>query len=289
MKHLVADVGGTNTRFALAWDGAVDASTILRFANDDHAGFADALDVYRGRVDCRNLDAAAIAIAGPVSPFGAKLTNRDWLFDGPTLSELLSCPVHFLNDLKALGYASVTLGDDCLKVICRSDTPPLSNGQAMVAGIGTGFNASPVFHRGGTLVALDVEAGHVSLPATIRDALKDRFGGLAARFPTVEECFSGRGYAALKAQMPESELLPVYGDLVGQLVRELVMAYLPLDGVYLAGGVARLVLENGGADAFAAQVRRDYDLNAGFAHVPVSLITDDYAPLTGCARFLGTV
>ena len=38
MIFLLADVGGTNARLALARDGVIDRATISRFRGDDRAG-----------------------------------------------------------------------------------------------------------------------------------------------------------------------------------------------------------------------------------------------------------
>jgi hypothetical protein len=46
MAFLLADVGGTNARMALARDGAIDTATITRFRGDDHASFDEVVRIY---------------------------------------------------------------------------------------------------------------------------------------------------------------------------------------------------------------------------------------------------
>ena len=284
---LVADVGGTNTRLALTRDGMVQVDTIRRYANDDHPDFLSVVRAFLSESGVVAPDGAAVALAGPASASGGRLTNRDWSFDVPMMAEVTTGPVRYLNDLKAMAYAVPGLQARDVEALTPPATPPDRNGQSLVIGVGTGFNVSQIARAGGETQAMDAEYGHTALPAAIADALRARYGDFADAFPTVEECFSGRGLARLRTRAELAEMLPWYADLLGVLTRELVMAFMPMDGVYFAGGVARAILGSAaGRDAFAARVSQPFGLNSGLARVPAVLITDDYAPLRGCAQYL---
>ena len=43
---LLADIGGTNTRVALATGGAVDQGSITKYRNAEHEGLATVLNAY---------------------------------------------------------------------------------------------------------------------------------------------------------------------------------------------------------------------------------------------------
>ena len=131
MLHLVADVGGTNCRLALADASGVRDETVRRFRNDDHAGFAE---VARGYLaDHPGVVSAAVAIAGPVGHGEGRLTNRDWHFDAAGLAQDLSMDaVHLLNDLEALGHAICVLGQGSMRHL--SGVPLDAEPQAMVVG-----------------------------------------------------------------------------------------------------------------------------------------------------------
>ena len=295
-QALIADVGGTNTRMALV-DAAGTVRDSARFANDDHAGFAGVLAAYLGPRDLPPLDACCIAVAGPVTPGRARLTNRDWRFDPAAITAALpggQAPVTLVNDLVALGQALPGLRPD--QVSPLRDMAGPGNGQALVLGLGTGVNACPVTQRGGGLSVLEVELGHASLPASVFAALHQAVGAAAERFGSVEHLFSGRGLvqlhrartgedrpaAEIVAEAPETVALS--GRLLGLLARELVFQYLPLGGLYFAGSVARGLLTGGAQGPLCDTFAADGPFADIVRQVSLRLITDDGAALTGLAR-----
>ncbi len=64
---LVADVGGTNTRFALADENGIIAGSTARYVNRDVDGFVDAAQAYISTLDVAKPTHLCTAIAGPVS------------------------------------------------------------------------------------------------------------------------------------------------------------------------------------------------------------------------------
>lgn len=300
--RLVADIGGTNTRLGLARAGQLTAASVENFRNDDFARFDDVLAHYLSRRVGAQIADAVIAVAGPVHGGQACLTNRDWHFDEAQLSRSLGGrPVSLLNDLAALGQASGSLGSDSLDAIIAADAEAKGETQALVVGIGTGFNVSPVMMSQGRVVQLDVEYGHICLPADIATQLSARYGLQAVAFTTIEEVFSGRGYAALHA-LEEARAVPVtdgatavqtcvqqefqvfYAGLLAVLTRNLMLAFLPRRGIFFAGGVARNLLATSAKATFVDIVRKQFDLNTVGA-VPVHNILDDAAALKGCAVY----
>jgi glucokinase len=106
LYNLVADIGGTNTRVALAHGRDIVAGTIRRYANADHPGLESVLQRFsedEGGVDVR---AACVAVAGPVRDGRATMTNLDWTIDAATLARATGAEVTaILNDLQAQGFA----------------------------------------------------------------------------------------------------------------------------------------------------------------------------------------
>ncbi|UWQ43830.1 glucokinase (plasmid) [Leisingera aquaemixtae] len=286
--RLAADVGGTNTRLGLARDGVLLADTVQSFRNEAFSGFTAVLDQYLQKAASGGVAEVAIAIAGPVTGATARLTNRDWHFDAAALSRHLDgAPVHLLNDLAALGQACPHLGAECLDTVIAPADDAGGDGQRLVAGIGTGFNLSPVLHAGGRVQCLNVEYGHVSLPLDVAEHLRSRIGDAAAEFRTVEHLFSGRGYAAVRAQFADDDagtqaFQGFYAELLSLLARNLVLAFLPAQGIYFAGAVARSLLASPARQVFAEAFRQPFALDTGI-EAPVYVILDDAAALKGCA------
>src|SRR5471032_72147 len=103
--RLLADVGGTNARFALERaPGQIDAIQTLRCA--DYAEFALAVEAYltaSGRPPVRH---AAIAIANPVQGDDIKMTNHDWEFSIENTRRRLNLDTFLVvNDFTALSMS----------------------------------------------------------------------------------------------------------------------------------------------------------------------------------------
>ncbi|MCA1336916.1 glucokinase [Pseudooceanicola marinus] len=293
---LVADVGGTNVRFALAEGARILPQTIRAFRNDDFATFYAAADHYLAEAAPGALDRMCVAVAGPVTGDHARLTNRDWSFQIERLIESYAPEARLINDLEALGYSVPSLSADGVRMVTEG-TPAWGN-QALVAGIGTGFNVSPVVIRDDGPVVPKAEMGHVQLATRIHEAVSARAKGAAHGFETVEHLFSGRGFERLwhlstgRSETPAALMgsgdadladhVTFYAGLMAMLAQDLTLAFLPGQGIHFAGGVARAVLSNGGGPAFAEAYGRPLALDTAW-HVPVKLILDDTAALAGCA------
>ena len=63
---LVADVGGTNTRVALADGARLLPETVRKYRNADYVGLETVLRTYIAEEDDVDCTAAAVAVAGPV-------------------------------------------------------------------------------------------------------------------------------------------------------------------------------------------------------------------------------
>ena len=78
-QYLVADVGGTNTRVALANDGKLQLDSICRYRNEDHSNIQLILQNYLQEIQPKSQPVAVcIDLAGPVDENKGILTNLDW-------------------------------------------------------------------------------------------------------------------------------------------------------------------------------------------------------------------
>jgi glucokinase len=74
-KVLLADIGGTNARFALLAGGTV--GTIAHIAVSDYGSFREALNIYLGDLpEAGMIRAAILAVSGPVQNDRCVLTNN---------------------------------------------------------------------------------------------------------------------------------------------------------------------------------------------------------------------
>ncbi|MFQ6552332.1 ROK family protein [Aestuariibius insulae] len=309
---LVADIGGTNTRVALADGHKVRDGSIRRFSNADYPGLESVLRQYIDEAEV-DPDAACVAVAGPVRDGRATMTNLDWTMDKDTIARATkSETVAILNDLQAQGHALGYIREENLHRIVEGSGQDNPNAAKLVIGIGTGFNVAPVYDVEEGRVVPPAEAGHANLPIRTEAELRlCNFVSSAHGFPAVEDVVSGRGLervyswlgheagdpkeARAKDIMDEcaqdkngraADAARVFTKIFGTVAGNLSLIHLPFGGVYLVGGVARafgpFLNEYGFADAF-----RDKGRFAGFMHnFSVSLIEDDYAALTGSASHI---
>ena len=309
---LVADIGGTNTRVALADGRRLLPDTIRRYRNADYPGLETVLNLYiqeEDGVDCR---AACVDVAGPVRGGRATLTNLDWTIDTATLARAAKAEtVAILNDLQAQGHALGFIAPEHLTPIV--DGPDAEAHETkLVVNVGTGFNATPVYEtRNGRFVAPS-ECGHANLPIRTEDELLlGQYVSTAHGFPGVEDVLSGRGvervYAWLghRADDPREksakDIMAALDDgsdpraeeaarhftrILGTVCGNLSLIHLPFGGVFLVGGVVRALTPH--LDRFGfAEAFRDKGRFAGFmSNFSVEMVTDDYAALTGCAAHL---
>ena len=313
MTLLVADVGGTNTRIAISRDAGQIAEP-ERYHNADFASFYDVLHRYAGKRDLSGLTGGCIAVAGPVTGGRARLTNRDWCFDLKTVAGLLPSiapgQMHLVNDLVALGYA---LPDQTLtrlfRISAHKGAGPL-NKQALVVGMGTGFNICVVKPTANGPVVVEAELGHASPPANVSHALAAVLGPDAEQFTTYEHLFSGRGLTRLyrhfsggvemtgpqivasydpARQDASAQAVELAARMLGLVSRELVFQYLPYGGIHFAGGAARGILGSPARDMFLNAFNTPGPFAEHVSMVPLQVITDDAAALIGAARYAGTV
>ncbi|CAM3153911.1 glucokinase [Paracoccus aminovorans] len=302
MAILLADVGGTNARLALAREGALDMGSITRFRGDDHATFDAVVTAYLAQQGSPRIEAVCVDVAGPVWGDEARLTNRDWDFSTARLRALTGAPrARLINDLTALGYATPALKGEAAGFLRGPSGAARPNGQRLVVNAGTGFNVCAVkVLEGGGIACLEAEEGHTRLPVSVAAPLAEALGDKAAQIDSVEELFAGRGLARLHALRTDTlparaeavtaaaaqgdaaaeETLALYARLFGLLCRELALRFMPMDGMFLFGSVALTCIDRFGlfeqaflSDPLMARIPQA---------VPVGVIRDDLAALHGC-------
>ena len=246
LPRLIADIGGTNARFALAGPDGISEVASLPVA--DYPDFLQAMDAYLGSHRAASPGAVAIAAAGPRDGDAVKLTNAPWRIEGGAVSARLGgVPVRVLNDLEAVAL--------CLPALAPGDVEVLAAGAPssvplpmLAANVGTGFGAAVAVPTATGWTALGTEAGHTSLsPATPDEqALLD-----SIRTVEVEDAFSGPGYArlfgaalqdggeAVRPVPPEDQARKrsLYSQIFGRVLGDLALATGAWGGVFLCGGV----------------------------------------------------
>ena len=291
---LVADVGGTNARLALAKNCAVLNGSIRQYQNRDLPEFAAAIHSYLDEMEHPRLGGACFAVAGPVINGQVQLTNVTWEMNENSISdELGRVRTVIINDLQAVGHALHLLKHQELQYVIKGSGYWLDNPR-LVINAGTGFNAVAVHEsENGRLVAPS-ECGHAGLPVIgidtfqLRRFIESRFG-----YASIEDVLSGPGAARTKEWLSchggadEAKISAGYhrilASTLGAVARDLTLTHLPYGGVYLTGGLIRAIAPHLNTHGFATEFLEAGRFSDFMSRFSVRIICDDMAALRGCA------
>ena len=311
---LVADIGGTNTRVALADGKVLRKDSTARFSNAAYPSLEPVLQQYLAQAAVAQVDGVCVAAAGPVRDGVAVMTNLDWTIDRDLLVRATGARnTAILNDLQAQGHALGHIEPQFLRPLIAGPQQP---GAAMlVVGVGTGMNAAPVHEALGQRIVAASECGHIGMPVqTAQDFRLSQFvasyGPHAHGFAGVEDVLAGRGLervhafvtlergamqdlkaadimAAIAAgDAAALETARLYVHLLGAELGNLALIHLPFGGIYLIGGVARAMMPYMEAMGLT-KAFRDKGRFGGFMEgFSIHVVEDDFAALTGCAAYL---
>lgn len=310
---LVADIGGTNARFALLNTRGVP--TRLRVLPcDDFRTLGDAVEAYLGSVKIDRRPArAAIAVASPVTDDRITLTNRkSWSFSTRTLQRRLGLQdLMIINDFTAIALAIPALKP--AEIVKIGPGKAVTEAPIAVLGPGTGLGISLLVPDGKRWLTVATEGGHVTLPAADEEdealiaLLRARFGHVSA-----ERVLSGPGLANLydsisaAAGKPAKPLTPAeitdralsgsdrlaattldrFCALLGTVAGDLALTAGALGGVYIAGGIVPRFARYLGKSPFRARFEAKGRFQAYLRRIPVHVVTADQPALRGLARLL---
>ena len=168
MKTLVADIGGTNSRLAVAKKSTEDKEIVLenvqKFRNSDFNNFDQVIETYLSRSDDHSINRMCIAAAGIISETTVEMSNLNWQITVPSLQKASKIDrVLIINDLQAQGYALDFINPKDLETIIEGTHAAATNNTKLVCGMGTGFNVAIAYQSPfGTFVP--VSYTHLTLP-----------------------------------------------------------------------------------------------------------------------------
>lgn len=199
---LVADVGGTNSRFALT-DTAEPRPRLLqprKFANAGFSSLQHAAEQYLDEVAARPAR-AAFAVASPLAADVIQLTNRAWSFRRAGLQQALGLQeLRLINDFGAVAWSLTALQPDDWATLAGPEAHEL-RGPVSVLGPGTGLGVAQLIDcpSGGWQVVA-TEGGHATF-APVDEQEQAIVAWLAARFGRVsnERLLSGSGLSGIDA------------------------------------------------------------------------------------------
>jgi glucokinase len=301
---LIADVGGSTSRFALATGGMPER--VMKLPNDSVTSFEAAVARYLDVVGTRPA-AAVFAVAAPIDGDEVAMTNRAWRFGIHDMSARFGFDVTVLNDFEALAWAVLGLTEQ--------DTRHLGGpagerpGVRVVLGPGTGLGVAAMVPTKSGWHAVASEGGHVAFgpDSAEEEPVFAQLRAECGESVSAETVLSGAGLVRLnhvlhsaEAAGPEAILaaaragdraalgtVALFSRLLGRFAGDAALTFKATGGVYVAGGVAMGM----GPLLDAAVFRAGFDAHPACAKllgaIPTRLITSAEPGLLGCAALVG--
>ncbi len=306
---LVADIGGTNARFALVEDSGFELLEAKNLVCSDYPTIVDAIQSYLDGISFVAPVRGVISVASPVTGDLIQMTNHNWHFSIDASRQMLGWEsIKVLNDYTALALALPFLPESqCIKI---GGGEISSNHVKAVIGPGTGLGVSGVVPVAdtGTWIPLQSEGGHSS------------YGGLTEReidiirvirkkqsHVSAESIVSGPGISqiysaislletgqpvmllpdeiselAISGKSAEAmETMEIFCDVLGTVAGNLALTLGARGGIYVGSGILRKMAHFFGESNFRDRFEQHGRLTRYLSRIPTYLIDTDYPALTG--------
>ena len=307
---LVADIGGTNARFALApLDGAGPAIESRNWLVADFSNLADAAGAYLAETAPHSeVRAGMIAVAAPANRDEVKVTNCNWQFSiAQTRRELGLDELFVINDFAANSWGVVHLDPDQVTPLGEPEPQGARQGIQAVVGPGTGLGVSAISISGEEISVFSSEGGHADF-APVSEEEERIFAWLKQRHHRVsyERLICGAGllniYHAIggadRVTIPEqvtarrkedplaAQAIRIFCEALGSFAGNVALMFGAWQGVYLAGGLLGPIRNELLAGGFRRRFEDKGRFGAELARVPAMLVEEPALGLVGAAAAL---
>jgi len=306
---LVADIGGTNARFAIsAPDGSLQELRVLHAAK--FPKIDEAITAYFAELKRPRPKQACFAVACPAKGAEIKLTNSSWRF----VKEELRRNFQFdrfvvINDFEALAASVPVLKGAQLAELRPGVADPTS--VSLVIGSGTGLGVGAFVPAGKSAWAvISGEGGHVGFaPNTEQEIrlwqrMREKYGRVSA-----ERVLNGAGLVnvyrfmadeagqlvgeidapeisrrALAGEQVAVNTVLMFFDMLGSVTGDLALAFGSRGGVYIGGGITPKLLDFARRSKLIDRFLDKGRVAAILHSMPICVIVEDRAALYGVRR-----
>ena len=319
-KHsiLIADIGGTNARFALAEPSSPFYSQARTVQCAEFEDIYKAVDVYLQAEEIQHLSSLCFAVAGPIIEQTVEFPNSHWKIDALELKQRYGCErAHLINDFEAIAYSLASLGEEDILSIGSSAKPPSASQKSDftmgVVGPGSGLGIAGLCRRDGQLFPLVTEAGHVGfspeniLQGKVLNYLHQKFDDRISR----ERLLSGPGLVNIHEALCEirghqnpgllaadiaiagtqqtdeicTETVDVFFELLGQVAGDVALGLGAYQGIFIAGGICQRYPEQLANSRFRAGFENKGRHSHLMTNLPTWLISHKNPGLLGASVF----
>jgi glucokinase len=276
MKLLVADIGGTNARFAYKDDVSNELSNFSYLKCTDFENIFDAIKHYQeeNNLHIKNM---SIAVASTTKHDAIKFTNNHWNFKQSEVFEYFKLDkLIFINDFVAQSLCFSTFYKDLTidpslnnKTALNNNLDivrpgiPIKKAPLLVTGPGTGLGVCTLLNLDGSSIAIEGEGGHSSfapnsdIEVELLQFLRKKYDHVSneriVSGSGIEEIFkfilSRQGKQSSKMKAPEIGEKALLGEqdalnsvklmfsILGTIVSSVILINGAQGGVILSGGI----------------------------------------------------
>jgi len=308
---LVADVGGTNARFALVeTEGdrrrliALEQLTCAEFPS-----FEATLGTYLDRVGA-SPHSGVVAVAGAVKNNAVHFTNLDWRISTESLERSGHTGIRLINDYAAQALALPLLDKD--RICPLGPLERAGEGSLAVLGPGSGLGVAALVRQNGSEIPLPTEGGHADFaPVDETDMEVLRYlqarhgrvsielllsgGGLSRLHEALRSLAGDPGHVLTASEITRRGLdgdfqchqtLLRFSAILGSVAGSVALTMGAVGGVFIAGGIAPRILSVLKESEFRSRFEAKEPMAGWLKAVPSLVITDTNSALLGAARVL---
>jgi len=312
--HVIADIGGTNARFALI-DAAGRTGEARIYKCADYPDPVAAAEAFLSETTPASRPRrGAFAVASPLTGNQVTMTNHPWSFSIDDVRRRLGLyALRVINDFAAIALAIPHLGEDDRYRVGGDE--PVRDAPIAVLGPGTGLGVSPLVPTAEGWMPLATEGGHVTMAA-----FDEREAAVLAHLRrthdhvSAERVISGPGLVNLyhslcaleglradPAATPDevsrlaadgtcpvaAEALEMFCAMLGTVASDLALSLGALGGVYIAGGIVPKLGPAFAASGFRRRFEDKGRFAAYLAAIPVFVITHPLPAFVGLGAVAG--
>lgn len=308
--RLVADIGGTNARFALLSEGSEAPQQEATLQCADFPDLGGAAASYLASQGNPPVKEAAVAVATPITSDRIKLTNNDWMFSvEQTRTRLGLDRLVMVNDFTALALSLPLLAAGEYRQVGGGS--PVANTPIALIGSGTGLGVSGLVPARDGWIPIQGEGGHTAFsPITSREVEVLKVMWRTYDHVSTERLASGPGLVALRDSLaaidgvvapslaPEDiarhgrdgvdaicrEALEMFCGILGSAAANLCVTLGARGGVFIGGGIVPGLGSWFDQSPFRARFEHKGRFRNYVAAVPTYVITARNPALRGVAR-----
>jgi glucokinase len=314
--NLVADIGGTNARFAALPVGHLHSEIDFHYSVQAHPSFAQLISRVKEDLAANGFrtppSAVCIAVASPVDAECISFTNSHWSFSRNELAHWLGCAqLELINDFEAVAHGVTELtSDDYVQIGGGRAVPGRAVG-VLGAGTGLGVAALIPLNRGYHILAsegghadfapaspLQIEVfnylqaihGHVSLERVLSGSGLFNIYSALCNLQTLPPALSSPA-EVLSAALADSDAqaraaLNMFCEAFGASAGNLALTLGARGGIYIGGGVIPRFIDFFKTSSFREKFESKGRFRSYLQPIPVFLITRSNPGLVGAAKYL---